>query len=363
MIRIVLITNVPAPYRIPVFNIIAKDRRFNLTVVFCAERYPGSTWDYGKIECPHVFLRENFYKKPGEIIHNNFGVLRHLLRIKPDVVITSGFNPTMLYAYGYARLWGKKHIPLGDGTLMSESHLSSIHRLIRRTVFRGSAAFIGASDMALSLYESYGVDRNLLFKSPLSVENARFTRAHNQPKRFDALFCARFIEWKNPLFVIEVAAALRKVLQREIFLVFAGKGPLENAMRKRLQELHYKNFTFQGYVDQEALPELYGSARVLLFPSANDPWGVVVNEACAAGLPVITTPYAGVAGELVRDNENGFICAIDIPTWVDRLQRLLTNDGLYQSFSQKSVELVEKYNYEAAAQGIIAATLFVVTQH
>jgi glycosyltransferase involved in cell wall biosynthesis len=358
MINLVWITNVPPPYRVPVFNLIAQDRRFSLTVIFCAERYPESTWDYGEIECPHVFLRECFYRKPGEIIHNNPDVLCHLRRINPDVVITSGFNPTMLYAYGYAQLYRKKHIPLSDGTLISESHLSLVHRIIRRVVFTGSCAFIGASDMTRVLYESYGVTRHRYFKSPLCVDNARFADVRSQLKRYDVIFSARFIELKNPLFVIELAAALRDPLQREISLLFVGKGPLEDAMRKRLQELQYKNFMFQGYVSQRELPDLYASSRVLLFPSANDAWGVVVNEACAAGLPVITTPYAGVAGELVRDSENGYICELNISAWTDRLQRLLTDEALCQSFSRKSVELVKKYNYEVAAEGVIEAVLF-----
>jgi glycosyltransferase involved in cell wall biosynthesis len=362
MINLVLVTNVPAPYRIPVFNVINQDGRVNLTVVFCAERYPESTWDYGAIECPHVFLKKHFYQKPGEIIHNNPDVLSHLRRIKPDVVITSGFNPTMLYAYGYARLYRKKHIPLGDGTMMSESYLSPLHRIVRRIIFKGSSAFIGASDMTISLYTSYGVSRKRCFKSPLSVDNVHFVSALNKPKRFDVIFCARFIELKNPLFVIELAAALRNTLQREIALLFVGKGPLEEEMHRRLQELDYKNYLFQGYVSQGELPKLYGSARVLLFPTSNDTWGVVANEACAAGLPVITTPYAGVANELVRDNENGYVCALDIPTWAKRLQQLLTDEALYQSFSRKSVELVEKYNYEVAAEGVIAAAQFATNQ-
>lgn len=358
MINIVLLTNVPAPYRVPVFNIIAKDRRVDLTVIFCAERYPGSMWDYEKIEFRHVFLKERFYHKPGEIIHNNPDVLRHLRRIKPDVVITSGFNPTMLYAYIYARLYRKRHIPLADGTLMSESHLSALHRLVRRIVFKGSSAFIGASDMTLRLYEYYGIPRNRCFKSPFGIDNARFAAARNNSKRFDVIFCARFIELKNPLFVIELAAALRDKLQREISLLFVGKGPMQNAMQERLRELHYENFLFQGYVSQRELPDLYGSARVLLFPTDNDTWGVVVNEACAAGLPVITTPHAGAAGELVLNNENGYVSPLDIPTWAERLQLLLTNETLYRSFSRRSIELVDKYNYKTAAEGVIAAARF-----
>ncbi len=114
---------------------------------------------------------------------------------------------------------------------------------------------------------------------------------------------------------------------------------------------------FSGFAKQEELPRLYKSAKLFLFPTKADVWGVVANEACAAGLPVLITPYAGAAGELIIDGKNGFIRELDADAWADCAIRLLQNDRRREAFGQHSQLLVKPFDFEAAARGIIDATL------
>lgn len=355
MVDVVLLSNVPAPYRVPTFRRLSRCRDNQFTAIFCAERYPGSAWDYGTLDFSHIFLKERFFRKPGEIVHHNPDVFHHLKALNPDVVITSGFNPTALYAFLYTRLYKKRHIPLSDGTAVSESSLSFLHRIVRRVVFRASCSFIGASDKTIALYESYGIARDRCFKSALCIDNDRFGRTRSISKKYDLMFCGRFIDTKKPLFVVEVANELRKKIGREVSMLFVGAGPQELAVRECLQRYRLEQCTFSGFASQDELPALYGAARVFVFPSVNDTWGVVVNEACAAGLPIIVSPYPGVVGELVKNGENGYVCEFNAKLWADHIQRLLRNRDLYQRFSARSIELVANYNFDAAAQGIISA--------
>ena len=87
-------------------------------------------------------------------------------------------------------------------------------------------------------------------------------------------------------------------------------------------------------------------------------WGVVANEACAAGLPVLITPYAGAADELVIDGKNGFVRELDADSWADCAIRLLQNDRRREAFGRHSQLLVKPYDFDAAALGIIDATLY-----
>jgi len=64
---------------------------------------------------------------------------------------------------------------------------------------------------------------------------------------------------------------------------------------------------FLGFVHREELPEIYALAEGLIFPTHSDPWGLVVNEAMACGLPVIVTSVAGCTLDLVQDGWNGFV--------------------------------------------------------
>ncbi len=360
--KVALVVNIPPPYRVPVFNRIVADGRIDLTVVFCAEREPNRHWDLEPFQFKSVVLRESYFTWDGRYVHNNIDVLRQLKAIAPDIVITGGFNPTHLYAFLYAWWHGCKHICGTDGSLVSERGLSVVHRWIRRIVFKRSAAFLGASEGSLDLYRSYGQPNAKLFKSPLCVDNERFRDARSQAKSVDLLFCGRLTQVKQPLFAIDVAERAAGMLGRRVSLLFVGSGEMEAQLRARAAGAAGADVSFHGFATQAELPGLYGSARIFLFPTLWDPWGVVVNEACAAGLPVIATPFAGVVGEIIQDGVNAFVRDLDVAEWAAAVQRLLTDEHLYAEFSRNSPRLVAGHNYDTAAAGMINASLAALAQ-
>lgn len=356
MIKIAIITNIPAPYRVPVFNELALDKDLDVTVCYCSALENNRKWNYGVIDHKYIFLKERVIQRGDKYIHNNIDVISYLAKINPDVVITTGFNPTHLYAFFYALLKGKKHIPMCDNTLKSEAILTWKHRLVRRFVYSYSHAFIGASDGSRDLYRSYNVDAASLYKSHLAVNNeAYFSRSSLANKNYDLVFSGRFSEGKCPLFVVKVVKKLSVLLNRDVSILFLGSGPLADQMKKEMENYPLTKYKFQGFVSQEELPALYCSARILVFPTIQEAWGVVANEACAAGLPVITTPAAGVAGELVRDGVNGYVCELDENLWCERLTLLLTDTKLYDEFSANSIEMVSEYSFKNSASGILDA--------
>ena len=127
------------------------------------------------------------------------------------------------------------------------------------------------------------------------------------------------------------------------------------ALRQAAADCTEVDVQFHGFAAQQALPALYQSARLFLFPTHIDVWGIVANEACAAGLPVLVTPHAGAAGELVVDGRNGYVRELRVPLWADGAQRLLSDDALWQAFSDDSLRRVRRYDFDSAAQGIVDA--------
>lgn len=363
MIKIALITNEPPPYRIPVFARIGRLPGIALRVFFCARREPNRQWDLPPLDFDHVFLRERITTVGNKYIHNNPDVIRELKRFEPDVVVTDGFNPTQLYAFGYA--WWKRlpHVPLTDGTLQSEQALSGVHRLVRRCVYARSDAFLSASAGGQALYESYGIAPQRCFKSYLCIDNELYRRTPEPVgEKYDLVFCGRMVPEKGPLFAYRTALELSARLDRKVRILFAGAGSEEGKLRVVAGQHPEKvEAHFHGFALQKDLPRLYRSARVFLFPTHADVWGVVANEACAAGLPVIVSPYAGVAGELVIDGENGFVCELDADLWAARAARLLEDDELWSCFSRRSLELVREYSFDNAAAGVADACRFALS--
>jgi len=362
--RVVIVTNIPAPYRNPVYQRLAEKFGYdNFHVVFCARKEGNREWVIEQQGFAHTFLKEHSTLWEGRYIHNNPEVIGVLRRLKPDVVVTSGFNPTHLYAFAYAILAGKIHVPMTDGTLVSERNLSLVHRAIRQFVYRFSRIFVGASHGSARLYADYGIKPELFFQSHLCANNLAFTPYHWLQRRFDFMFCGRFAPEKNPIFALNVAAGVARELGRKVSILLVGSGPLLEEARTYAATLASEvEASFSGFVQQADLPRLYSSAKVFLFSSSWDPWGVVANEACAAGQAVIVTPLAGVADELVVDNNNGFVLPLSLPLWVERGALLLRDVNLLEKFSANSRLRVQNYNYDEAAQGLVNAVLAAVSQ-
>ncbi len=357
MLRLALVVNEPPPYRIPVFNRLAALPGIDLRVIFCCRREPNREWNLPPLEFDHGFLRERIRTVNGRYIHNNPDVLIALTSFDPQVVVGNGFNPTHLYALLWTMLRRRAYVPMTDGTLESEKHLGHGHRRIRRFVYGRAPALIAASRGGLALYRSYGVDDRRCYLSCLCVDNRRFQISEEpMSKDWDFIFCGRLEAGKAPEFALQVAARCARQLNRKTRLLIVGSGSLERSLREAAATLLPEvEIHFHGFARQEELPALYRSARIFLFLTRADVWGVVANEACAAGLPVIVTPQAGVAGELIIDGKNGFVRELNIDDWTCCALRLLQHPARCAAFGRHSELLVEPYHFDAAASGIAEA--------
>lgn len=355
--RLSIICNELPPYRVPLFQAIDRTPGITLQVLFCTEREPNRLWELPPLDFGHMFLRERIITLNGRYIHNNPGVIPAIHRFSPDVIVTGGFNPTHLYAFAYAQARGIPHVPLTDGTLRSEEGLSKAHRLVRRIVYSRSKAFVSASKGGRDLYESYGVPAASCFISCLCIDNEAFRPAlQSGPTEFDFLFCGRFETVKNPIFALDVASAAAKKMGRRTSILFVGAGAQAQELRDAaLMRGDHVDVVIRDFTAHSELPAIYHSARLFLFPTLWDPWGVVANEACAAGLPVLVSPEAGSANELVKDGHNGFVSRLDVDQWATNAATLLTQPALWESFSHNSMKAVKDFTYAHAAAGMVTA--------
>ncbi|MDO6435544.1 glycosyltransferase family 4 protein [Flavitalea sp. BT771] len=362
--RVALVTNMPAPYRVPGWNIIHRRLQEGFKIFFCTRIEPNRKWNIPPMQFQHVFLEgKTSAKKDGAtFVHNNWSVFAALKAYRPDVVITGGFNPTMLYAFLYCRLHGAKHIPISDAWALSEPHLSWAHKMVRRLVYGRSAAFIACSEKGSAYYQTYGVRPESIFISHYTITNELFSNTRSfQDRKYDLLFSGQFTERKNPLFFIQVAALLA-AKKKDLRVLLLGDGPLKDTMFTALTAAGI-DFDYGGYARQEELPAHYASSRLFLFPTAYDAWGVVANEAAAAGTPVLLTPYAGCAEELIKDGENGYIIPLQEEAWAERCLALLHDEKKWTAFSSKASTFAQRFTHERAATALIDACTFATQDH
>jgi glycosyltransferase involved in cell wall biosynthesis len=167
------------------------------------------------------------------------------------------------------------------------------------------------------------------------------------------MFSGRIVEGKIPEYFVEVVNRLI-VKRKKLSVLVIGNGPLREKFLTSLKSLGVDLY-YPGFIKQKDLPYYYSKAKVFLFTTICDAWGIVANEALASGTPVFTTPYAGVINDLVIDGYNGYILELDSCAWASKINEVLDDKLLLDNLRRNAKKSIEKFNYDDAAKGIVQA--------
>jgi len=202
--------------------------------------------------------------------------------------------------------------------------------------------FAGGNYSHKDLFRYYGMGENRIFLMPMLVDNSRFNKneiKENIPFRF--LFVGRFIKTKNIDKLVQLFIKNFSGLNAE--LIIAGGGDL---FEQYNSEFRYPNVNFLGKVFGDDLIDLYHSSTVFVFPSTFEAWGLVVNEAMSAGLPVILRKEVGSANDLILNNATGMIASA-FDEFAEHMLTLYHNKEMLLKYSENSQEFMkEKWNYD-----------------
>ncbi|QPH39938.1 glycosyltransferase family 4 protein [Pedobacter endophyticus] len=345
-VHVSYLTQVPGPYRERMHELVSEFGDFSYDVIYCAKVEPNRKWKLSYGDYPMYFLAE----KAETFRHNNLNVWGLLNKLNPTILIITAFKPTMLYGVLWCLLRGRKIIVYNDGTYDSEQHLSFTQKLIRKLVYKVTSAFMAPGKGTVDLYKSYGVAEKKIFKSCLCVDNTQFEYQPMQQRPYHILYCGQITERKLPFLFTDVAIKLNKEIPNFKALI-VGDGALKDEMLLRLDKNNV-DYHFAGFLDQKSLLSYYAKAKVFLFTTIDDVWGIVANEACASGTPVITSKEAGVAGDLILDGENGYVLPLDANVWANTIKALLENEQQLETFAEKAMEIVKPFNHQQAADGL-----------
>jgi glycosyltransferase involved in cell wall biosynthesis len=302
--RLTLITPEISPHRIPIFNAIADRLGADFHVVFLTEREPRRRWPVYESEIRFSYevlggvvllagRREQFP------IYLTKPVVGTLLRRRPRHVLVGGWHHFECYwALAVARLTGARfsiwsETPYRDGQARARDR-------IKRMLIASSDGFLVPGPEAAQNLVALGADPARIVEAPNAVDVDFFAAAPERPREH-LLIVSRLVPVKG------VDVALRALARIEAPpLLIAGDGPARRALEVIAHTLGV-DATFVGHVDREELRDLYAGAEALIFPTLYDPWGLVVNEALAAGCPVVATSAAGCARSLIEPGVNGEI--------------------------------------------------------
>jgi len=365
-IKYLLVTDIPAPWREKVYEIVYSILGPDFHVVYCNSNEKRRLWEFPLGSHPKTFLKA-ITISIGNTKENyvNWEIIPFMVRKRPDVVICFSLNPTIFMVFAIAKLLKTKIIVFADTWLGRDRGLSLLQKWARMLAYGVVPdAYLGASIQTLNMYRYYNknIDDKSLFISSLCADNDYFMKyldSKSITKKYDIMFSGRIVASKNPLFFAEVAVKIKEKLGRcRVLIIGDGDEKLKTAMFQIFLK-HGIDYDFPGFIKHNELPEYYSQSRMLLLPTSGDCWGVVINEAFISGVPVITTNMTAAAGEFVLDGRNGYILPLDSELWVEKIVSLLSDSKKLHQFSEAAKETAMGFNFEKAAEGIIHAIEYV----
>jgi len=303
----------PIQYHAPLYQRLAGRNNVELDVLYLTDRGyrpsvdPGFgatlSWDIDLLSgYSHSFLTAA--ENPPARVASRIRTLRRWIRSQDAVVIHGYTNPWMLIAMMACRVYKIPYLLRGDSR--PDGQATGIRRSLRNGVVRivvsNSAGCLAIGQLNADFYRQYGA-RRITF-APYSVDDKRFARPPDC-RRSELLarwglddgkpvimFCGKFYPGKRPL---DLAAAIQ-LLTCEVTVLFVGDGVLADQIRASLRPGHG---VVTGFVNQAEIPSYYHAADILVLPSEAEKWGLVVNEAMAAGVLPVVSDRVGAAPDLV----------------------------------------------------------------
>ncbi len=248
----------------------------------------------------------------------------------------------------------------------------TVKRLLFRSWSRRGLGFLAVGTLNRQYYLDNGVDEANVFVLPYAVDGAFFERLAAdarvdrdalrraeglEPDATVILFASKFMERKRGLDLIEAfRLALPRLLAAGVtkpVLVMAGSGEQAEAMARAAAGLP---IVFPGFQNQTSLARMFGLVDLFVLPSRHEPWGLVVNEAMSAGLPVIVSDEVGCWPDLVQDGVNGQVFeAGHVEGLADALVAVLEDPERLGRMGEASRRIIAGWGYEQDIAGFLEA--------
>lgn len=315
-LKVVYWNNIPAPYIVDRFNALVRRGNVDFEAWFNDRREPDrswavdeSTWEFSYRFLPTVSIGRHRLHVPVMLLGKEM----------PDFLVSLYAQPSFIMGWMASRL-RKRHIAFWAQV----THDSWVSRrrwkeALKAIMFRRIDAALGSGEDSRKFAIKYGTspDRALVLQHSIDVEHFRRGALDAAKRRKDVraqlglegvtfIYVGRLWSGKGLVNLLDAFCEVQGAIGQTSLLLI-GDGPQEEELKRRVEHSRLRNVVFAGFKDKEALPEFYAAADIFVFPTLGDPYGLVVDEALASGLPVISTDAAGEIRQRIDDGVNGYI--------------------------------------------------------
>lgn len=371
-IRLAVVLPEPTPYRTGMLDRLAERPDLDLTVVYAAAAVQQRKWG---IDVGHraVFVDGNRVPGAARVLRHDYplstGIFGALGDAAPEVVVVSGWST---FASQATVAWCRRHgVPY---VLLVESNEREARPGWRRTVKNAvvptvvshAAEVLVVGSLARESMRARGVPDDRISIVANTVDVARLAAAADTlaPRRGGlraeagigdddvvVLSVARLAPEKGLDTLLRAAAAAD---EPRLVVALAGSGPERERLASLAEELGVQLVLLPD-IPWERIVERYAVADVFALLSRHEPWGVVVNEAAACGLPLVLSDRVGAAYDLLEDGRNGRLVPVDdVAAAGDALGELASRPELRRAMGAASRAIVAGWGYEPSIERLVA---------
>jgi glycosyltransferase involved in cell wall biosynthesis len=369
--RVLLVHNIMAPYRFPLFRALAEEPGIQLMVWFMSRSARNRRWAHDA--APDLGF--NYDVLPG-IEVNYFGqdLFTYILNYSfpwryfagpCDVLIAAGWlDFAAQTGFALSKVLRRKFVVWSESTPNEPSWRRTIAMPLVKTMVSNADACISVGTRSRQYLGTLGARESDIFTAYSTIDVDHFQRV-SSAARLDReerkrllgirrsrviLYCGQFIVRKGLPTLIDAYARIKGQYE-DVALVLVGYGPLQAELQRSIADQGLVDVHFIGHVEVSDMPRLYALGDIFVLPSHEETWGLVVNEAMACGLPVIVTNHVGSAPDLVAHGRNGYVIEVgDSGSLAALCAQLLGDDALLSRFSACSASRIREFTPGRAAE-------------
>lgn len=293
-------------------------------------------------------------------------------KFKPDVVNISGYyEPAMNLILLYCKLSGIKVVISIDSTESDNPNVGWREKIKSLVVNMGNGFFCYGSKSAEYMYK-LGISPEKILLKNNAVDNQKVASIYQEAqksreikknilglRKYNFIYVGRLIKFKN---IDNLLAAYKNLNTPDWGLIILGNGSEEEKLKHYVAENQLGGVCFVDGKQWFEVPEYMALADIFILPSFSEPWGLVVNEAMACGMPVLVSEKCGSAPDLVRENENGFkFDPFDVVQMTEKMNEFVLKPEIIEPFGLKSKQIIQHFSPEKVAEEMWAGFKKVVT--
>lgn len=358
--RVLYTTNIPVPYKIHFFNLLAQT--IELTVAF--ER--SSANDRNKEWLSSVDFQFDSIFLNGIKVGSDSSLSKQIIDVINNghfdkIIVGVYHTPTAMLMIHYLKKHKIPYMISSDGGFINYND-SVIKKAIKRYFMSGAEHYFSPGKETNKYLEWYGAQKNQISLYPftsilkkdvcadiISIERkTEIKRANRLPQKKIVLSVGQFIPRKGMDILIRACGRI----QEDICLCIVG-GEAPDEYVALAQEFNNLEVMFVPFVGKKDLEIYYSVADVFVLATREDIWGLVVNEAMAYGLPVVTTTSCMAGIELIQNGKNGYLVSSEnVEELALKIQSILNSD-CYIKMQHECIEIAQIYTIENMADSYL----------